>query len=136
MIVDSVDRIAMGLASFGWWASRLHVMQRIDSWLMETIISGAAVAMVGVGLPDHNERVLTAAWVLVAVRRAVTFSGHGNLLLPSIALTLGYWHAALSLGGCGEIWRYIAGVGGLLLGLVLKMYDTTQGGTWGTAAFH
>jgi hypothetical protein len=96
MIVDSVDRIAMGLASFGWWASRLHVMQRIDSWLMETIISGAAVAMVGVGLPDHNERVLTAAWVLVAVRRAVTFSGHGNLLLPSIA----FEHLAIGTPRC------------------------------------
>ena len=54
-------------------------------------------------------------------------------LLVSMA---GHWFAALRLGGCGLMGRYLGGLVGLTLGLVLKMYDTKRGRAWGTAAFH
>ena len=125
----------MGIASFVWWASRRHAAQRIDSWLMETVCSAAAVSYFAVGAPEH-EMALVAAWAMVTTWRAATFSRRGNLLWPNVAGIGGHWFAALSLGGCGLMGRYIGGLVALTLGLVLKMHDTKQGHAWGTAAFH
>ena len=79
---------------------------------------------------------LVAAWAMVTTWRAATFSRRGNLLWPNVAGMGGHWFAALSLGGCGLMGRYIGGLVALTLGLVLKMHDTKQGHAWGTAAFH
>ena len=133
--VYGVMLILMGLASFVWWASRRHAAQRLDSWLMETVCNAAAAYYFGVAAPEH-ETAVVAAWAVVTTWRAATFSRHGNLLWPCVAGMAGHWFSALRLGGCGLMWRYIGGLVGLVLGLVLKMHDTKRRHAWGTAAFH
>ena len=127
--------ILMGLASVVWWGSRRDAAQRLDSWLMETVTGASAAAYWAVGAPEH-EIACVGTWALVTVLRAATLPRRGNLLWPTLAATCGYCYSALSLGGCGLLWRYVAGVGGMALGLLMKMLDTAQGRAWGTAAFH
>ena len=126
----------MGLVSFCWWASRRDAAQRLDSWLMETTTMAVAVAMLAIALPATHETKLVAVWLVATAVRAATFARQGNLLLPTITLTISYYAAALRCGGTGTLWLYLAGLAAMHGGLVLKMYDTTGRGTWGTAAFH
>ena len=131
--------IAMGIASHVWWASRRDAAQRIDSWLMETVTAAMGISMLSLALPAW-EVWLVCAWAIAAAWRASSFAAgkamHANLLAPTLVYTSGYVFAVLRLGGCGHIWRYAAGTGWIYAGLVLKMFDTSRIGEWGTAAFH
>lgn len=93
------------------------------------------VALAAAGAPEH-ERALVALWAAYSTWRLATFSGDADLLVPSVA----YWSGALlsiwRTGGCGEIWRFVLGMGLVFCGITLKMVDTTGRGAWGTAAFH
>lgn len=126
---------AMGLASFGWWASRRRLLHRLDNLLMESHLLAVGVAILAASAPVY-EQSLVAAWVMRCAWRLATFAGHADLLLPSVVTWGGVLFAILSLGGSGEMWRLVLGAGLVHTGLVLKMYDTTGRGAWGTAAFH
>ena len=127
--------LAMGLASFGWWASRRRRLHRIDNWLMETHLMAVGLA-IGAASEPEREGAMVIAWVCYALFRLAIFSGDADLLVPSI----GYWSATLyaiaRTGGGGELWRLVAGLCGVFGGLTVKMVDTTGKGAWGTAAFH
>ena len=127
--------LVMGIASFGWWASRRYFFHRFDNWMMETHLSSVAVAVIAASVPEH-EHMLVAAWACRALWRLFTFGGHADLLVPSVATWAGVLFSILRTGGSGEVWRNVVGIGGVHCGLVLKMYDTTGRGAWGTAAFH
>jgi hypothetical protein len=127
--------IAMGLASFGWWASRRTLLHRLDNWLMETHLMAMGVAVLTAVAPA-SERALVATWAGYAAYRLATFDGHGDLLWPSVVTWGGVALAIGRLGGCGHVGWFMGGVGGVHAGLVLKMYDTMGLGAWGTAAFH
>ena len=130
-----LTQIAMGCASFAWWASRRVRARQLDSWLMETMTTAMGAAALAVAVPEH-ERALVAAWVLYAVLRAASFRERGDLLLATALYTVAYLIAVQRLGGCGLLWRYTASTASIYTGLVLKFFDTTGRGAWGTAAFH
>lgn len=135
--VFGLATIAIGLVSFGWWASRRHAIQRADSFLMEVVTVVRGVAALAVGVPDL-EAMIIVAFVVYVVWRAATFveGCQANFLYPTIFYTGAYLVCTQLLGGCGLVWRYTASTGAIYLGFVLKFCDTTGRGAWGTAAFH
>ena len=127
--------ILMGLASFGWWASRRTLLHRLDNWLMETHLMSVAINVLSIVEPNCED-IFVLLWVVYAAYRLATFNGHGDLLVPSVLFWSSVILAVLYLGGSGDVVLFMLGVGGVHGGLVLKMYDTQNIGAWGTAAFH
>ena len=130
-----VSFFAMGIASFGWWASRRRLLHRVDNWLMETHLMSVGVAHIAASTPEI-ELHLVIVWACYAVWRLATFSGEGDLGTPSAVTWGGAIYSMFKSGGSGHVAYFLLGAGGVHAGLVLKMYDTTGRGAWGTAAFH
>ena len=133
--VFGLAQIAMGTVSFAWWASRRQMIRRLDSYLMEALTTAMAVAALAISLPEWETH-LVAAFAVYVVVRAATFQGHGDFLLSTTLYTAAYIVSTQRLGGSGLLWRYIASTGVIYTGFVLKFFDTTGRGAWGTAAFH
>ncbi len=130
-----VGLIAMGLASFAWWASRRRRAQAVDNWLMEVHLLACTCSTLAVGFP-WAERWLVVGWAVVAAVRWATFTDRANLLVTSSLVIVAGHVSAHRLGGAGVLWRYVGGMGVVLNSLALKMVDTAGRGSWGTAAFH
>ena len=94
-----------------------------------------AVAILSASEPEFEQLLVLACLFYQSVRLA-TFSGHADLLWPSVAYWSAIFYSIHRSNGPGVVWRFVLGIGTMFSGLVLKMVDTTGRGAWGTAAFH
>ena len=130
--------LALGTASYVWWASGRQRARDLDHTFMEAHVLGVALVALSIAHPRWDGALAAAGCAFTLVRARALAGADARIISGMVALFACVAHAAVAVGGAGDLRRLAAALTICLGGLVVKAADALGWSqfSWGTAVFH
>ena len=130
--------LALGTASYLWWASGRQRARDLDHTFMEAHVLGVALVALSIAHPRWDGALAAAGCAFTLVRARALAGADARIISGMVALFACVAHAAVAAGGAGDLRRLAAALTICLGGLVVKAADALGWSqfSWGTAGFH
>ena len=121
-----------------WWASGRQRARDLDHTFMEAHVLGIALVALSIAHPRWDGALAAAGCAFTLVRARALAGADARIISGMIALGACITHAAVAVGGAGDLRRLAAALAIGLAGLVIKAADALRRSSfaWGTAVFH